>query len=201
MATKTTPTKPDKTAAALEAKSVAVAAELEAAEDAARELKAALGAAMVAGDERAEAVQAELAAALAKVERLELGSEAFKAAVEAARERERADHRAELVNVVNSGAASMDTHVAKWLALLGPLEEEGAAIEADAQAMAVADRELNPESNDVPDRVRRPVHPEQLLKASLAAASRVRERGTAAKVSADAKAALLAYAARFVIED
>jgi hypothetical protein len=198
MATKT---KPDKTAAALEAKSVAVAAELEAAEDAARELKAALGAAMVAGDERAEAVQAELAAALAKVERLELGSEAFKAAVEAARERERAEHRAELANVINLGAASMATHIGKWSALVDQLEATSVEIATEAAAMIVADRELYPADWEHEDRRRRPQHPESLLKASLASAPRVRERGTAQKTAADAAAKLLAYAGLFVVEE
>jgi hypothetical protein len=109
--------------------------------------------------------------------------------------------KAELVAAINSGAASMATHIAAWGALVDQLEATSVEIATEAAAMIVADRELYPVDWEHEDRRRRPQHPESKLKASLANAPMVRTRGASQKVAEEAKAALLQFASRFVIDE
>jgi hypothetical protein len=109
--------------------------------------------------------------------------------------------KAELINVINAGVTGMAKGIAKWSALVDQLEATSVEIATEAAAMIVADRELYPADWEHEDRRRRPQHPESLLKASLASAPLVRERGTAQKTAADATAALLAFPDRFVIDE
>jgi len=161
-------------------------------------LRLRLGDELLAGDRRSSLTEKKIVANDRELDRLDLEIQAIERAKTALREAQARAHIVELKATMNAGAGRTEALIVQWCAQVKALEETSGAIEAEIVGLAPTWRELHPRRAGM-DRSLPPQHPDNLLKQSLASAPMVRiGRGFGARAAAEGKAALLAYARRYI---
>jgi hypothetical protein len=199
MPAKTTETTP-LTLADLEAKAEALTDRKDEIIRHANVLRGMLGDQLLAGDRSATVTEKKIVSNDRELDRIDLEIQAIERAKTALREAQARARLVELKATMNAGADRADALIVQWLEQVDALEVTGAAIEAEIVGLAPTWRSLNPPPTDtgLVDRARPPQHPNNALKESLTSAPMVRVKGHEAKVAAEGKAALKAYAERYV---